>query len=84
MLNLMVEKGQAVAEEHRAPEVPQNDIYLGVVSIETVKLAFILAVLNSLEVYTAGFSTAFLYGRSKEKVYIITGKEFGENKGKGY
>ena len=40
-----------MAGEHRASEVPQNDIYSGVVSIETVRLAFVLAALNGLKVW---------------------------------
>ena len=54
-------KTRLVAGGHRAPEVPQNDIYSGVVSIETVRLAFVLVALNGLEVYAADISTALLY-----------------------
>ena len=75
-------KTRLVAGGHRAPEVPQNDIYSGVVSIETVRLAFVLAALNGLEVCAADVSTAFLYGKTKEKVYVIAGKEFGKDEGK--
>ena len=53
-------KARLVAGGHKAPEVPQNDIYSGVVSIETVRLAFVLEVLNGLEVCAADVSTAFL------------------------
>ena len=38
--------------------------------------------MNGLEVCAADVSTAFLYGKTKEKVYVIAGKEFGENQGK--
>ena len=60
-------KTRLVAGGHRAPEVPQNDIYLGVVSIETVRLAFVLAALNGLEVCTAGVSTAFYMVKPKKR-----------------
>ena len=60
-------KSRLVAGGHRAPEVPQNDIYSGVVSIETVRASFVLVALNGLEVCAVDVSTAFLYGKTKEK-----------------
>ena len=36
--------------------------------------------MNNLEVCAADISTAFLYGNTKEKVYVIAGDEFGEHK----
>ena len=56
---------------------PKEDIYSGVVGIDTVRLAFQLASLNGLKVCAADVGTAFLYGLTKEKVYVIAGKEFG-------
>ena len=41
-----------------------------------------LATIINLEVCAADISTAFLYGKTKEKVYVIAGDEFGQNKGK--
>jgi len=38
--------------------------------------------MNNLEVCAADISTAFLYGKTREKVYVIAGKEFGEHAGK--
>ena len=75
-------KSRLVAGGHKAPEVPENDIYSGVVSIETIRVAFVLAAMNNLDVCAADVSTAFLYGKTREKVYIIAGEEFGEYKGK--
>ena len=73
-------KARLVAGGHRAPEVLQNDIYSGAISIETIRIAFMLAALNNLEVCTADISTAFLHGKTNEKVYVIAEEEFGENK----
>ena len=75
-------KSRLVAGGHKAPEVPENEIYSGVVSIETIRVAFVLAAMNNLDVCAADVSTAFLYGKTKEKVYVIAGEEFGEHKGK--
>jgi Reverse transcriptase (RNA-dependent DNA polymerase) len=62
-------------------EAPKDDIYSGVVGIEMVRIGFLLAKLNGLTVCTADISNAFLYGTTREKVYIEAGKEFGETAG---
>lgn len=74
-------KARLVTGGHRAPEVPQNGIYSGVVSIEMVRLVFFLEASNGLEVCATNVATSFLYGKPK-KVYVIAGKECGENQGK--
>ena len=61
---------------------PKEDIYSGVVNTDNVRLAFQIAAMNGLDVCAADVSTAFLYGKSREKVYIIAGPEFGELQGK--
>src|SRR5688572_33174401 len=63
---------------------PSNeDIFSGVVSMETVRICFTLAKLNGLEVCAGDIGNAYLYGKTKEKVFIIAGPEFGaELKGK--
>ena len=58
-------------------ETPKDDIYSGVVSIEMIRIGFLLAELNELTVCTADISNAFLYGKTREKVYIKAGDEFG-------
>ena len=50
--------------------------------METIRVAFVLAALNDLEVCAADISTAFLYGKTREKVFIRAGPEFGKNAGK--
>ena len=61
------------------PDVPDVEVYSGVVSIETIRTAFVIAARNNLQVCAADISTAFLYGKTREKVYIIAGEEFGDN-----
>ncbi len=67
---------------HKTPDVPPEEGYSGVVSMDTIRLAFVLGSMNKLEVCAADISTAFLYGKIQEKVYIIAGKEFGKHAGK--
>ena len=75
-------KCRLVAGGHRTPDVDPEQVYSGVVSIETIRLAFVLAAANQLDVCAADISTAFLYGKTREKVFVIAGPEFGEHCGK--
>lgn len=50
--------------------------------MEKIRTAFVLASLNNLGVCAADVSTAFLYGKTREKVYVVADDEFGENKRK--
>jgi hypothetical protein len=50
--------------------------------MEAVRLGFILAQLNGLMVCAGDVGNAFLYGKTREKVYVIAGEEFGVHKGK--
>jgi hypothetical protein len=65
---------------HTAPT--KEDIYSGVVDLMSVRLGFLLASLNGLDVCAADIGNAFLYGKSREKAYVIAGREFGELAGK--
>ena len=56
-----------------------EDVFSGVVGMETVRLGFILAKMNNLLVCAGDIGNAFLYGRTKEKVYIKAGNEFPEH-----
>ena len=62
-------------------EPPKEDVYSGVVGMDTIRLGFLLASMNGLEICAADIGNAFLYGRTQEKVYIIAGPEFGELQG---
>ena len=70
-------KARLVAGGHRSPEIPKEDIFSSVVSMEAVRLGFILAHMNGLLVCAGDVGNAFLYGKTKEKLYIIAGPEFG-------
>ena len=63
-------KARLVAGGHRAPDITREEAYSGVVSMETIRVTFVLAVLNNLDVCAADISTAFLHGKTKEKVCV--------------
>ena len=50
--------------------------------METVRLGFLLVALNELQVCVGDIVNAYLYGKTREKVYVIAGPEFGEHSGK--
>ena len=58
-------------------EPPKEDIYSGVVSIESIRILFFLATLNHLQIWAADVGNAFLNARCREKVIIRAGPEFG-------
>jgi hypothetical protein len=41
-------------------------------------MGFMIAAMNNLWVCAADIGNAFIYGKSREKAYIIAGSEFGE------
>lgn len=69
-------KARLVAGGHRT-EPPKEDTYSGVVSLEAVRMGFILVQLNGLLVCAGDVGNAFLYGKTREKVHVIAGVEFG-------
>ena len=70
-------KARLVANGNRTPQVDPEDVFSGVVSMEAVRLGFILAEMNDLLVCAGDVGNAFLYGKTKEKVFIVAGPEFG-------
>jgi hypothetical protein len=74
-------KCRLVAGGHMT-DPPKEDIYSGVVSMEAVRLGFILARMNGLQVCAGDVGNAFLYGKTREKVFVIAGEEFGKDAGK--
>ena len=74
-------KARWVLDGHKTPN-PIGSTYAGVVSRESVRIAFTYA-LNNLSVFAADVRNAYLQAPSSQKDYIICGPEFGlENIGR--
>ena len=58
--------------------VNDKDMYAQVVTIETVRMGFLLGHLNDLTCCAGDVGSAYLYSKTCEKIYIIAGPEFGE------
>jgi Reverse transcriptase (RNA-dependent DNA polymerase) len=74
-------KAQFVAGGHMM-EAPTSLTYSSVVSRESVRIAFLLAALNDLEIVAADIGNAYLNAPCCECVYTKCGKEFGSDEGK--
>ena len=57
----------------------REDIYSGVVSMESMRTGFFLGELNGLSCCAADIGNAYLYSCTREKVYVIAGPEFGSD-----
>ena len=75
----LTRKARLVAGGHRNKEVPAHLTYSSVASRESVRLAFMLAGLNSLKLMSCDIGNAFLNAPNRERVHVKVGKElFGE------
>jgi hypothetical protein len=63
-------------------EPPKGDIYSGVVAMDTIRVAMLIAQMNNLSVCAADVGNAFLYATNHEPVYVVAGPEFGNDEGK--
>jgi len=59
---------------------PLESIFSGVVSLRGLRMVIFLSELNKLKVFQMDIGNAFLEARTTEKVYVITGGEFGSYK----
>jgi hypothetical protein len=55
----------------------KKGIYSGVVRMDTVRIGFFLGELYRLSCCACDIGNTFLHGKTKEKVYITSGPEFG-------
>jgi hypothetical protein len=54
--------------------------YSSVISCDSVRLAFLIAALNDLEILLADIQNTYLNAPTKERIYTIVGPEFGQGK----
>ena len=73
-------KSRLVAGGHLT-EVPIDSVYSSVVSLRGLRLVVFLAELNGLDVWSTDIGNAYLEAKTKEKVYVIAGPEFGDREG---
>ena len=71
-----------VLDGHKTPDA-EGSTYVSVVSRESIRIVFLYAALNGLDVFSADISNAYLQAPSSRKDYVICGAEFAiENIGR--
>jgi hypothetical protein len=74
-------KARFVAGGHTT-DTPASDAYSSVVSQDSVRLAFLIAGLNDLDVLAWDVTNAYLNAKCREKIWFEGGVETGEDHGK--
>ena len=73
-------KARLVAGGHLT-EVPLDSVYSGVVSLRGLRTLVFLGELNGLHIWATDIGNAYLEAKTKERVYIVAGPEFGDLEG---
>ena len=73
-------KARFVAGGHMTAP-PATLTYSSVVSRDSVRIAFVIAALNGLDILAADIGNAYLNAPCREKIYFEAGEEFGNRKG---
>ena len=76
----LTRKARFVAGRHLT-EPPASITFSCVVSRDSVRLAFLLAALNDLDIMACDIGNAYLNAPCREKVWFITGPELGSRQG---
>ena len=74
-------KAQMVADGHKT-ETLASIAYSLVVSHNSVRIALTIAALNKLKIQACDIQNAYLTAPCQEKCWMISGLDFGSNKGK--
>jgi len=77
----LVRKARFVAGGHMT-DPPIESVYSSVVTRESVRIMFLIAALNDLDILGADVQNAYINVRTKEKVYTTAAPEFGSNAGR--
>ena len=75
----LIRKAWLVAGGHTT-DMPASVTYSSVVSRDSVRIAFIIAALNDLDIMSADIGNAYLNAPNKEKIWTVAGHEFGTDK----
>ena len=74
-------RARCVAGGHMTDPLDTEATYAPVVTLDSVRLAFIAAELQELTIIAADIGSAFIQAYTKETVYTIAGPEFGPYEG---
>lgn len=75
----LTRKARYIAGGHLT-DPPMQLMYSSIVTRESVRIAFLIAALNGLEILSADIGNAYLQAPAREKVHTTAGPEFGPNR----
>jgi hypothetical protein len=75
----LVRTARFVAGGHQTDPLKES-VYSSFISCNSVRLAFLIAALNDLEILSADVQNAYLNAPTKEKIYTTVGPELGQGK----
>jgi hypothetical protein len=78
--NGLTRKARFVAGGHLT-EPPASVTYSSVVSRDSVRIAFLLAALNHIEIVACNVGNTYLNAPCREKIWFVAGPEFGSKQG---
>ncbi len=73
-------KARLVAGGHMT-NPPNEEAYSSVVTLKGLRICIMLAELNDLQIMAGDVGNAYLEAKTREKIYIVAGPEFGELEG---
>ncbi|KAI2502057.1 Reverse transcriptase (RNA-dependent DNA polymerase) [Fragilaria crotonensis] len=76
----LTRKARFVAGGH-VTETPASITYSSVVSRDSVRIAFLVAALNDLDIIACDVGNAYLNAPCREKIWFVAGPEFGSRQG---
>jgi hypothetical protein len=76
----LTRKARFVAGGHTT-ETPTSLTYSSVVSRDSVRIAFLMAALNDVDVMSCDISNTYLNAPCREKIWFVAGPEFGSRQG---
>ena len=72
-------KARYVADGNQTGEIPAHLTYSSVVTRESVRIAFLYAALNGLNILGCDVTNAYLNAPCREKIWVKAGPEFGDD-----
>lgn len=72
-------KARYVADGNQTEDVPAHLTYSSVVTRESVRIAFLYAALNGLDILGCDVTNAYLNAPCREKIWVKAGPEFGDD-----
>ena len=81
MDGLFTRKARFVANGNETKDLASHYTYASVVTRESVRIAFLYAALNDLDILGCDVSNAYLNAPCREKIWVQAGPEFGSDQG---